>query len=38
LHAKELEITIPKSKRETFTAPLPEDLEMFVEEIAHETR
>lgn len=33
LHAKELEITIPTSRRETFVAPLPEDLATFVEEI-----
>ncbi len=35
LHAKELEITIPVSKRETFVAPLPEDMEKFVEEIGN---
>lgn len=36
LHAKELEITIPTSRRETFVAPLPDDLETFVEDIAHD--
>ena len=36
LHAKELEITIPVSKRETFVAPLPEDMAKFVEEIGHD--
>jgi 23S rRNA pseudouridine1911/1915/1917 synthase len=33
LHAAELEITIPTSKRETFVAPLPDDFAQFVEEI-----
>lgn len=37
LHAQELEITIPVSRRETFVAPLPEDFEKFVEEISHDT-
>lgn len=36
LHAKELEITIPTSRRETFVAPLPQDLETFVEEVSSE--
>ncbi len=35
LHASELEITIPVSRRKTFTAPLPDDLERFIEEIGH---
>ena len=36
LHAKELEITIPKSRRETFVAPLPDDLAALVKEIGND--
>ncbi len=35
LHALSLEITIPKSKRETFTAPLPDDFAKFAAEIGY---
>ena len=33
LHAQSLEITIPKSQRRTFEAPLPDDLSKLVEDI-----
>lgn len=33
LHAKELEITIPKGQRQTFVAPLPADIQRLVETI-----
>jgi len=35
LHAESLEITIPPSRRETFTAPMPDDLEILIETISH---
>lgn len=38
LHAKELEITIPQSRRETFVAPLPDDMQQFVGEIERENQ
>lgn len=36
LHAKELEITIPNSQRETFVAPLPDDFAAFVKDISYD--
>lgn len=36
LHAAELEITIPKSQRKTFTAPLPDDFAAFARRIGYD--
>lgn len=36
LHAAELEITIPPGKRTTFVAPVPNDMQKFIETIDHE--
>lgn len=35
LHAAELEITIPKGQRKTFTAPVPSDMQQFIQDIHH---
>ena len=36
LHAEQLEITIPESKRETFVAPMPDDMQKFAKSIGYE--